>query len=83
MCMAAPARSSVSGRSSFIASSPFRSRTGISPRKGSSRLISPRSRSPSPAAPGPYKTAQGELTVLEEGEGQSRYTFELLLSKSK
>jgi hypothetical protein len=32
---------------------------------------------------GPYKTAQGELTVLEEGEGQSRYTFELLLSTSK
>jgi Allene oxide cyclase barrel like domain len=32
---------------------------------------------------GAYTTAQGELTVLEEGEGQSRYTFELLLSTSK
>ena len=32
---------------------------------------------------GTYTTAQGELTVLEEGEGQSRYTFELLLSTSK
>ena len=32
---------------------------------------------------GTYTTAQGELTVLEEGEGQSRYTFALLLSTSK
>ena len=32
---------------------------------------------------GTYKAAQGELTVLEEGEGQSRYTFALLLSTSK
>jgi hypothetical protein len=32
---------------------------------------------------GAYTTAQGELTVLEEGEGQSRYTFELLFSTSK
>ena len=32
---------------------------------------------------GAYTTAQGELTVLEEGEGQSRYTFALLLSPSK
>jgi hypothetical protein len=32
---------------------------------------------------GTYTTAQGELTVLEEGEGQSRYTFDLLLSTSK
>ena len=32
---------------------------------------------------GTYTTAQGELTVFEEGEGQSRYTFDLLLSPSK
>ncbi len=32
---------------------------------------------------GNYKTAQGELTVLEEGEGQSRYTLALILSTSK
>jgi hypothetical protein len=32
---------------------------------------------------GPYKTAQGALTILEQGGGRSLYTLELILSKSE